>query len=198
MGFRLGHKQKKFARLGAKVVVGAGALAGAALGVKQEADKFAVAKRAEQRVVDAGVFQGIAKDMGERGVPKTAADGSTIVKKTSPIVLGEGKVAPPPPPPPTMKTGITKVVGVAVGGASLKDELISAGSDYYQRSLSREEQEKNFRAAEEAKAKAGGTKALGGIGSTEASSKELLKLGAKKAKKKLTPSMPKNPFKYGG
>ena len=198
MGIRLGHKVKNADRVGVKVVVGAGALAGAALGVKEEADKYAVAKRDEQRVVNAGVFEGIAKDMGDRGVPKTAADGSSIAKKSSPVVLGGGRVAPPAPPPPTMKSMGIKAVGVAVGGASLKDELISAGSDYYQRSLSREEQEKNFRKAEEVKAKAGGTTAQGGIGSTEASSKELLKLGAKKAKKKLTPSMPKNPFKYGG
>jgi len=195
---RLGHKTKNALRLGAKITVGVGSLVGGGLGVKHEGDKFISSERDKQKEENQSVFAGIAKDLGDRGTPRTPADGSSIVKKTSAVVVGSGHQVVPPPPPPSKAAMGAKVVGVMVGGASLKDELISAGQDYHQRSLTREEQEKQLRKAQQKKAKDGASMAQGGIGGTDASVKDLARIGRRKAKKKLTPRAPKNPFKYHG
>ena len=191
---RLGHKTKNALRLGAKVAIGVGAL----LGAKHEGDKFISSEQDKQRGENQSVLAGVAKDLGERGTPRTEAAGSSIVKKTTPVITGAGHQVVPPPPPLSKTAMGAKVVGVMVGGASLKDELISAGQDYHQRSLSREEQEKRLRESQQKTARSGTTVAQGGVGSTDASVKELAKIGKRKAKKKLTPKKPKNPFKYHG
>ena len=96
-----------------------------------------------------------------------------------------GLVPPAPPPPPSKPALIGKVVGVAVGQASLKEELVSAGKDYYERSLSRDEADKKFREAQRQRSQSASTTAEGGVGSTEASTKDLLRIGKRKAVKKI-------------
>ena len=63
MSIRLGHKTKRFVRLGLKAGVAAGALGGAALGVKQsktEFDKYKESEQQRQREENVAVFAGIA------------------------------------------------------------------------------------------------------------------------------------------
>tara|TARA_S200002703_G_scaffold113403_1_gene98905 strand:- start:1019 stop:1720 length:702 start_codon:yes stop_codon:yes gene_type:complete len=85
MGFRLGQKQKKFLRLGAKAGVAAGALGGAALGVKTTKDEYQKQKDAEfsrARGELAGDLQSLKteaglKKMGGGGLP-TASGGVAV------------------------------------------------------------------------------------------------------------------------
>lgn len=195
MGFRLGQKQKKFVRLGLKAGVAAGALGGAALGVKKsqsEFDKYKESEQQRQREENVAVFAGIAADSKKRiGAQPVSQSGEEIIKRTRGGVFGEGLVPPAPPPPPTARGLAGAAVGVAVGGASLGDEIRRVGGDFYRSSLSKEETDRKFRAEQAARAREQSTTAMGGIGSTDASTRDLLRIGGRKVKKAIP-----NPLKF--
>ena len=101
------------------------------------------------------------------------------------------KVATAPPPPPTARSVATRAVGVAVGQASLGEEIRRVGGDFFQASLSREETDARFRREQGQRAQGGATTAMGGVGSTEASTKDLLRIGGRKLKSAIP-----NPLKF--
>lgn len=184
---RIGHKKANFVRLGLKAGAVLGAVAGINLGKKAgetHFEEYKSSEQAKQKEELEATFAGIAQSTKGLAQP-VSQSGEEIIKRTRGGVFGGGLVPPPPPPPPNQKQVMGKVVGVAVGSASLKEELISAGKDYYERSLSREEADKKFRDAQRERAQSASTMAEGGIGTTTASTKELLRIGKKKAGKKL-------------
>ena len=183
---RLGHKKARFVRLGLKAGAVLGIAGGTALGVKKgqtEFDEYKSKEQQRQREENVAVFAGIAKDSKSRiGAQRVDQEGTEIIKRTRGGVFGGGLTAPPPPPPPTAKGLATKAIGVAVGGASFKEELLSAGRDFYESSLEKEERERRFRQEEGQRARDQSTTAMGGIGSTDASTKDLLRIGGRKLK----------------
>ena len=195
MGIRLGHKAKRFVRLGLKAGIVAGSLGGAALGVKQsksEFDKYKESEQQRQREENVATFAGIAADSKKRiGAQRVDQEGTEIIKRTRGGVFGEGLVPPAPPPPPTARSVATRAVGVAVGQASLGEEIRRVGGDFFQSSLDKEERDARFRREQQARAQSGATTAMGGIGSTEASTKDLLRIGGRKVKKAIP-----NPLKF--
>jgi hypothetical protein len=195
MSIRLGQKTKKFVRLGLKAGVAAGALGGAALGVKQsnnEFDKYKESEQQRQREENVAVFAGIAADSKKRiGAQPVSQSGEEILKRTRGGVFGAGLTPPAPPPPPTPRGLAGAAVGVAVGQASLGDEIRRVGGDFYRSSLSKEETDRKFRAEQAARAREQSTTAMGGVGSTEASTKDLLRIGGRKVR-----SAVPNPLKF--
>jgi hypothetical protein len=114
MGIRLGQKSKKFLRLGLKAGVAAGALGGAALGVKTTKDEYAKQKDAEfsrARGAIAGDLQSLKteaglKKMGGGGLPTASggvavggnvigADSSGNIMFGAGVQAGQGVVANP-------------------------------------------------------------------------------------------------------
>jgi len=166
MGFRLGQKQKKFVRLGLKAGVVAGSLGSAALGVKKtqsEFDKYKDSEQQKQREENVAVFAGIAADSKKRiGAQRVSQSGEEILKRTRGGVFGAGLTPPAPPPPPTPRGLAGAAVGVAVGQASLGDEIRRVGGDFYRASLSKEETDRKFRAEQAQRAREQGTTAMGG------------------------------------
>tara|TARA_R110001592_G_scaffold109022_1_gene304374 strand:- start:725 stop:1306 length:582 start_codon:yes stop_codon:yes gene_type:complete len=184
---RIGHKKANFVRLGLKAGAVLGAVAGINLGKKAGETHFEEYKSKEQqkqREENVATFAGVAQSTKGLAQP-VSQSGEEIIKRTRGGVFGGGLVPPAPPPPPSKPALIGKVVGVAVGQASLKEELVSAGKDYYERSLSRDEADKKFREAQRQRSQSASTTAEGGVGSTEASTKDLLRIGKRKAVKKI-------------
>ena len=188
MGIRLGHKAKRFVRLGLKAGIVAGSLGGAALGVKQsksEFDKYKESEQQRQREENVSTFAGIAADSKKRiGAQRVDQEGTEIIKRTRGGVFGEGLVPPAPPPPPTARSVATRAVGVAVGQASLGEEIRRVGGEFFQSSLSQAETDARFRREAQSRAQSGATTAMGGVGSTDAGVKDLLRLGKNKLKLK--------------
>ena len=195
MGFRLGHKAKRFVRLGLKAGVVAGALGGAALGVKtskNEFDKYKDSEQQRQREENVATFAGIAADSKKRiGAQRVDQQGTEIITRTRGGVFGGGLVPPAPPPPPTARSVATRAIGVAVGQASLGEEIRRVGGDFFQSSLDKEERDARFRAEAQQRAQSGATTAMGGVGSTDASTKDLLRIGGRKLKSAIP-----NPLKF--
>jgi len=183
---RLGHKKAKFVRLGLKAGAVLGIAGGTALGVKKgqtEFDEYKSKEQQRQREENVAVFAGIAKDSRERiGAQRVDQQGTEIITRTRGGVFGGGLVPPAPPPPPTAKSVATRAIGVAVGQASLGDEIKRAGGQFFQASLDKEEREARFRAEQQARSREQSSTAMGGIGSTEASTKDLLRIGGRKVK----------------
>ena len=188
MGFRLGQKTKKFVRLGLKAGIVAGSIGSAALGVKKtqsEFDKYKESEQQRQREENVATFAGIAADSKKRiGAQPVSQSGEEIITRTRGGVFGGGLVPPAPPPPPTARSVATRAVGVAVGQASLGEEIRRVGGDFFQASLSREETDARFRREQAQRARSQGTTAMGGVGSTDAGVKDLLRLGKNKLKLK--------------
>ena len=98
MTSRLGHKVKNVARVGVKVAVGAGIIAGAALGVKGKGEKKFEEKKeeADQLVgagkVVAGAVQGIAQ-AGLADVKANPLGAKKAVAKSKQMVVGVGAAA---------------------------------------------------------------------------------------------------------
>ena len=177
---RLGHKKARFVRLGLKAGAVLGIAGGTALGVKKgqtEFDEYKSKEQQKQREENVAVFGGIAQE--QKGLAqRVSQDGNEIIKRTRGGVFGEGLVPPAPPPPPTPKGLAVRAVGVAVGQASLGDEIKRAGGQFYQASLSREESDAKFRAEQAKKAQSRATTALGGAEglSAEAGVKDLARI----------------------
>jgi len=192
---RLGKKKANFVRLGLKAGAVLGIAGGTALGVKKGQTEFEDYKSKEQqkqREENVAVFAGVAQ--AQKGLAQRVdQEGTEIIKRTRGGVFGGGLTAPPPPPPPTAKGLATKAIGVAVGGASFKEELLSAGRDFYESSLEKEERERRFRQQEQQRAQSQTTTAMGGIGSTEAGVKDLARIGGRKLKKAV-PNL--NPLRF--
>ncbi len=188
MGFRLGQKTKKFVRLGLKAGIVAGSIGSAALGVKKtqsEFDKYKESEQQRQREENVATFAGIAADSKKRiGAQPVSQSGEEIITRTRGGVFGGGLVPPAPPPPPTARSVATRAVGVAVGQASLGEEIRRVGGDFFQSSLDKEERDARFRQQEGQRARSQGTTAMGGVGSTDAGVKDLLRLGKNKLKLK--------------
>ena len=186
MGFRLGQKTKKFVRLGLKAGIVAGSIGSAALGVKKtqsEFDKYKESEQQRQREENVASFSGIAADSKKRiGAQPVSQSGEEIITRTRGGVFGGGLVPPAPPPPPTARSVATRAVGVAVGQASLGEEIRRVGGEFFQSSLSQAETDARFRREAQSRAQSGATTAMGGIGSTEASTKDLLRIGGRKLK----------------
>ena len=100
---------------------------------------------------------------------------------------------PAPPPPPTARSVATRAVGVAVGQASLGEEIRRVGGDFFQASLDKEERDARFRAEQQARAREQSSTAMGGIGSTEAGVRDLARIGGRKVKKAV-PNL--NPLRF--
>jgi hypothetical protein len=194
---RLGHKKANLVRLGLKAGAVLGIAGGTALGVKKgqtEFDEYKSKEQQKQREENVAVFAGIARDSKSRiGAQRVDQEGTEIIKRTRGGVFGGGLTAPPPPPPPTAKSLATRAVGVAVGQASLGDEIKRAGGAFFQASLEKEEREARFRAEQQARAQADTTTAMGGIGSTEAGVRDLARIGGRKLKKAV-PNL--NPLRF--
>ena len=197
MGFRLGQKTKKFVRLGLKAGIVAGSIGSAALGVKKtqsEFDKYKDSEQQRQREENVATFAGIAADSKKRiGAQRVDQQGTEIITRTRGGVFGGGLVPPAPPPPPTARSVATRAVGVAVGQASLGEEIRRVGGDFFQSSLDKEERDARFRREAQQRAQRDTTTAMGGIGSTQAGVRDLARIGGRKVKKAV-PNL--NPLRF--
>ena len=197
MGFRLGQKTKKFVRLGLKAGIVAGSIGSAALGVKKtqsEFDKYKESEQQRQREENVATFAGIAADSKKRiGAQRVSQSGEEIITRTRGGVFGGGLVPPAPPPPPTARSVATRAVGVAVGQASLGEEIRRVGGDFFQSSLDKEERDARFRREAQQRAQRDTTTAMGGIGSTQAGVRDLARIGGRKVKKAV-PNL--NPLRF--
>jgi hypothetical protein len=192
---RLGHKKARFVRLGLKAGAVLGIAGGTALGVKKGQTEFEDYKSKEQqkqREENVATFAGIAQE--QRGLAQRVdQQGTEIITRTRGGVFGGGLVPPAPPPPPTARSVATRAVGVAVGQASLGEEIRRVGGDFFQASLDKEERDARFRAEQQARAREQSSTAMGGIGSTEAGVRDLARIGGRKVKKAV-PNL--NPLRF--
>jgi hypothetical protein len=192
---RLGHKKARFVRLGLKAGAVLGIAGGTALGVKKGQTEFEDYKSKEQqkqREENVATFAGIAQE--QRGLAQRVdQQGTEIITRTRGGVFGGGLVPPAPPPPPTARSVATRAVGVAVGQASLGEEIRRVGGDFFQSSLDKEERDARFRAEQQARAREQSSTAMGGIGSTEAGVRDLARIGGRKVKKAV-PNL--NPLRF--
>lgn len=192
---RLGHKKARFVRLGLKAGAVLGIAGGTALGVKKgqtEFDEYKSKEQQKQREENQAVFAGIAQ--AQKGLAQRVdQEGTEIIKRTRGGVFGGGLVPPAPPPPPTAKSVATRAIGVAVGQASLGEEIRRVGGDFFQSSLEKEERDARFRKEAQQRAQSQTTTAMGGIGSTEAGVRDLARIGGRKVKKAV-PNL--NPLRF--
>jgi hypothetical protein len=192
---RLGHKKARFVRLGLKAGAVLGIAGGTALGVKKgqtEFDEYKSKEQQKQREENVATFAGIAQE--QRGLAQRVdQQGTEIITRTRGGVFGGGLVPPAPPPPPTARSVATRAVGVAVGQASLGEEIRRVGGDFFQASLDKEERDARFRAEQQARAREQSSTAMGGIGSTEAGVRDLARIGGRKVKKAV-PNL--NPLRF--
>jgi len=192
---RLGHKKARFVRLGLKAGAVLGIAGGTALGVKKgqtEFDEYKSKEQQRQREENLATFAGVAQ--AQKGLAQRVdQEGTEIIKRTRGGVFGGGLTAPPPPPPPTARSVATRAIGVAVGQASLGDEIRRVGGDFFQASLEKEEREARFRQQEQQRAQSQTTTAMGGIGSTEAGVRDLARIGGRKVRKAV-PNL--NPLRF--
>ena len=194
---RLGHKKANLVRLGLKAGAVLGIAGGTALGVKKgqsDFDEYKSKEQQRQREENVATFAGIARDSRERiGAQRVDQQGTEIITRTRGGVFGGGLVPPAPPPPPTARSVATRAVGVAVGQASLGDEIRRAGGQFFQASLDREERDARFRAEQQARSQTQSSTAMGGIGSTEAGVRDLARIGGRKVRKAV-PNL--NPLRF--
>lgn len=192
---RLGHKKANFVRLGLKAGAILGIAGGTALGVKKgqtEFDEYKSKEQQKQREENVATFAGIAQE--QKGLAQRVdQEGTEIIKRTRGGVFGGGLVPPAPPPPPTARSVATRAIGVAVGQASLGEEIKRVGGDFFQSSLDKEERDARFRREAQQRAQADTTTAMGGIGSTQAGVRDLARIGGRKVKKAV-PNL--NPLRF--
>ena len=192
---RLGHKKANFVRLGLKAGAILGIAGGTALGVKKgqtEFDEYKSKEQQKQREENVATFAGIAQE--QKGLAQRVdQEGTEIIKRTRGGVFGGGLVPPAPPPPPTARSVATRAIGVAVGQASLGEEIKRVGGDFFQSSLEKEERDARFRREAQQRAQADTTTAMGGIGSTQAGVRDLARIGGRKVKKAV-PNL--NPLRF--
>ena len=140
---RLGHKKANFVRLGLKAGAILGIAGGTALGVKKgqtEFDEYKSKEQQKQREENVATFAGIAQE--QKGLAQRVdQEGTEIIKRTRGGVFGGGLVPPAPPPPPTARSVATRAIGVAVGQASLGEEIKRVGGDFFQSSLEKHSNE---------------------------------------------------------
>ena len=192
---RLGHKKANFVRLGLKAGAILGIAGGTALGVKKgqtEFDEYKSKEQQKQREENVATFAGIAQE--QKGLAQRVdQEGTEIIKRTRGGVFGGGLVPPAPPPPPTARSVATRAIGVAVGQASLGEEIRRVGGDFFQSSLEQEERDARFRREAQQRAQRDTTTAMGGIGSTQAGVRDLARIGGRKVKKAV-PNL--NPLRF--
>jgi len=181
MTSRLGHKVKNVARVGVKVAVGAGIIAGAALGVKGKGEKkFEETKAEAEELVGAGkVVAGAVQGIAQAGLADVKANplgAKKAVAKSKQMVVGVGAAAKVDPIGAAQQVQFAVAPKVADPNAPTGKIIRQAGNEAQEADTRKKKLNKKQKAKAAAKAKkdkAGGAFKEGGkFGKQEGSFKE--------------------------
>lgn len=218
MSIRLGHKSKKFVRLGLKAAVGVGAVGAAALGVKTTKDEFQKQKDAEfsrARGALAGDLQSLKTQAGLKKLAgegtETGVDSEGNIFGSGGIVAGQGVVSNPNirrgaqgqlpnvgrlssqqlAPFQAKKAGARAVAGVVGGDIGLGEAIRDVGSDYFASTGGRRGQDPNADFKRKAESTATGTLVAGATGDERFTARESAAILARRARGAIP-----NPLKF--
>jgi len=218
MSNRLGQKSKRFLRLGLKAGVAAGALGGAALGVKSTKDEYQKQKEAEfsrARGELAGDLQSLKTGAGLKkmgtGTQVVGHDAQGNIYGGAGVQAGQGVVANPNlrrgaqgqlpnvgslsaqqlAPFQAKKAGARAVAGVVGGDIGVGEAVRDVAGDYFASTGGRRGQDPNADFKRKAEATATGTLVAGATGDERFTAKESAAILARRARGAIP-----NPLKF--